>query len=284
MFDLLAAATTGPATGEGLTSLTSPEAIVALLTLTLLEIVLGVDNIIVISIMSKKLPPPQSDKARLVGLSLAMFMRIALLLSITWVMGLTFALFNIPAFWTSTGGDVHGVSGRDLILLIGGAFLIYKATVEIHAKLEGQEHGAGGGKAASFASVIVTILLMDLVFSLDSVITAVGMVQVSPDHRWVGLTVMITAVVIAVVVMLFASGPIANFVEKHPTVKMLALSFLILIGVMLVAEGAHQHVPKGYIYFAMAFSLGVELLNMKLRKPGKAVHLHGGATTSPGDR
>jgi predicted tellurium resistance membrane protein TerC len=257
--------------------------LLALFTLTLLEIVLGVDNIIVISIMAKKLPHPQSEKARLVGLSLAMIMRIGLLLSISWVMGLTSALFEVPMFWTSVVGDAHGVTGRDLILLIGGGFLIYKATTEIHAKLEGEEHGAAGGKAASFASVIGTILVMDLVFSLDSVITAVGMVQTDPAHRWVGLTVMITAVVISVIVMLFASGPIANFVDRHPTIKMLALSFLILIGVMLVAEGAHQHVPKGYIYFAMAFSLGVELLNMKLRK-GKPVELHGGAMASPGER
>ena len=286
MFDLLAAVTTGPAAeGQGLTSLTSPEAIVALLTLTLLEIVLGVDNIIVISIMSKKLPPAQSDKARLIGISLAMLMRIGLLFSISWVMGLTNALFSIPAFWTSAVNDAHAVSGRDLILLLGGAFLIYKATTEIHSKLEGDEHHAGSGKAAAtFAGVLATILVMDLVFSLDSVITAVGMVQTSPDHRWVGMTVMVTAIVIAVGVMLVASKPIADFVDNHPTIKMLALAFLILIGVMLVAEGAHQHVPKGYIYFAMAFSLGIELLNMRLRKKGTPVHLHGGATTAPGQR
>jgi predicted tellurium resistance membrane protein TerC len=172
-------------------------------------------------------------------------------------------------------GDAHAVSGRDLILLIGGLFLIAKSTYEIHAKLEGAEHG-GGGKvvAASFASVIVQILLLDIVFSLDSVITDVGMVQTHPDKRWVGLSIMITAVVIAVGVMLFSSGPIARFVERHPTMKMLALSFLLLIGVMLVVEGVHQHIPKGYIYFAMAFSLGVELINMRVRKAAEPVRLH----------
>ena len=285
MFPLLAAAAAlvGNDSG-GLTSLASSEAVIALLTLTLLEIVLGVDNIIVISIMAKKLPHPSSERARLIGLSLAMFMRIALLFSISWVMGLTKSLFDIPAFWTSAPGDVHGVTGRDLILLVGGGFLIYKATTEIHAKLEGEEHHGDGGKAVTFGNVLVTILAMDLVFSLDSVITAVGMVQTDPAHRWVGLTVMVTAVVISVLVMLFASGPIANFVERHPTIKMLALSFLILIGVMLVAEGAHQHLPKGYIYVAMAFSLGVELLNMKLRKKSTPVHLHGVATSFPGQR
>jgi predicted tellurium resistance membrane protein TerC len=208
-------------------------------------------------------------------LSLAMGMRVLLLLSISWIMGLTRPLFSIPAFWTSLGGDSMGISGRDLILLVGGLFLIGKSTFEIHDKLEGAEHGPATGKAATtFGKVLIQILLLDLVFSLDSVITAVGMVQTNPDAKWVGLTIMITAVVISLGVMLFASGPITRIVERHPTLKMLALSFLILIGVMLVVEGLHQHIPKGYIYFAMAFSLVVELVNIRMRKNAKPVTLH----------
>ncbi len=239
--------------------ITSGEIWAALLTLTLLEIVLGVDNVIFISILADRLPKELRDKARLVGLSLAMIMRILLLLSINWIANLTDPWFTI-------GG--HDFSGRDLILLGGGLFLIYKATSEIHGKLEGEEeHGAGGAKVASFTSVIIQILLLDIVFSLDSVITAVGMAD--------DVEVMIAAVVIAVVVMLFASGPLSKFVSAHPTVKMLALSFLLMIGFSLVAEGWHFHIPKGYIYSAMAFSVLVEVLNLRLRKPSAPpVHLH----------
>ena len=238
--------------------LTSGEIWIALLTLTALEIVLGIDNIIFISILSDKLPPSQRDKARLVGLSLAMIMRILLLLSINWIANLTNELFSIAG---------HGFSGRDLIMLSGGLFLIWKSTTEIHAKLEGEEgHGRPGAKAATFSSIIVQILLLDIVFSLDSVITAVGMAD--------EVGVMIAAVVIAVGVMLFASGPIARFVSQHPTIKMLALSFLLLIGTSLVAEGWHYHIPKGYIYFAMAFSVVVEMLNLRLRAKAQPVHLH----------
>jgi predicted tellurium resistance membrane protein TerC len=191
-------------------------------------------------------------------------------------MGLTRDLFHIPKFWTSAAGDYHGVNGRDVILLVGGLFLIAKSTYEIHDKLEGAEHhGGGGGKAvSSFNAAIVQILLLDLVFSLDSVITAVGMVQTNPDKKWVGLTIMIAAVVIAVGVMLLSAKRVSDFVERHPTIKMLALSFLLLIGVMLVAEGARQHIPKGYVYFAMAFSLLVELMNMRIRKATAPVKLH----------
>jgi predicted tellurium resistance membrane protein TerC len=271
-FITLAAAPVG---GEGLQSLLSGEAILALVTLTALEIVLGIDNVVFISILVAKLPVEQQPRARRLGLGLAMGMRILLLLAIGWIMGLTKPLFEIPAFWTGADGDGHAVSGRDLILLIGGLFLLAKATHEIHGKLEGEEHHAGGGKAVSaFGTVIIQIILLDIVFSLDSVITAVGMVKTAPGKEWIGLSVMITAVVISVGVMLIAAGPIASFVDRHPTIKMLALSFLILIGVMLMIEGLHGHIPKGYVYFAMAFSLGVELLNMKLRKKSTPVKLH----------
>jgi predicted tellurium resistance membrane protein TerC len=238
---------------------------VALLTLTALETVLGIDNVVFIAILAGKLPEKQRDTARRVGLFLAMFMRILLLLAISWVMGLTAELFAIPMFWTGEAGDAHGVSGRDLIMLLGGLFLIGKATYEIHDKLEGHAAGRSAGAATSFAMVVFQIVLIDIVFSLDSVITAVGMVDSPEGRQWVGLTIMITAVVIAVCVMLSFAGMIARFVEQHPTLKMLALSFLILIGVLLVAEGFHLHFPKGYVYFAMAFSLAVELLNMRLR-------------------
>jgi predicted tellurium resistance membrane protein TerC len=238
--------------------MTSAEGWIALLTLTVLEIVLGVDNIIFISILAGKLPVDQRARARRLGLSLAMFIRIALLLSITWVMGLTRPLFSPFA---------HPVSGRDLILLIGGLFLIGKSTLEIHEKLEGPEtHGEAARAANSFAGVIVQILLLDIVFSLDSVITAVGMAD--------DVAIMITAVVIAVLVMLVSSGAIGDFVERHPTVKILALSFLLLIGVSLTAEGAGQHVPKGYIYFAMGFSVFVEAINLRIRRKTEPVHLH----------
>jgi predicted tellurium resistance membrane protein TerC len=230
--------------------LTSPEAWIALVTLTFLEIVLGVDNVIFISILAGKLPADQQKKARQVGLGLAMLMRIALLASLAWIARLTTPLFTIPV------AD-HSVSGRDLILLIGGLFLLAKATYEIHDKLEG-EHGHASAKVMpTFASVITQIILLDIVFSLDSVITAVGMAN--------DLGVMITAVVIAVGVMMVSAGAISEFVERHPTVKMLALSFLLLIGLSLVADGFHQHIPKGYIYFAMGFSVFVEMINLRIR-------------------
>jgi len=237
--------------------MTSAEGWIALLTLTVLEIVLGIDNIIFISILAGKLPAADRTRARQLGLALAMFIRIALLLSITWVMGLTRPLFA-PLD--------HPLSGRDLILLIGGLFLIAKSTMEIHEKLEGQETSGSAPRARSFSGVIVQILLLDIVFSLDSVITAVGMAE--------DVTIMIAAVVIAVGVMLVAAGAIGAFVERHPTVKMLALAFLLLIGVSLTAEGAGQHVPKGYIYFAMGFSVLVEMLNLRLRAKAQPVHLH----------
>ncbi len=234
-----------------------PEAWVALLTLTLLEIVLGIDNIVFISILSGRLPAEQQKKARLVGLGLAMFGRIVLLLGISWVMGLTAGLFALPF----GKGEAAIVSGRDLILLVGGLFLIYKSTHEIHNKLEGDEEAHAAGKAATFGSVIFQILLLDIVFSLDSVITAVGMA----DH----VGVMIVAVVIAVLIMMASSGVIAAFIEKHPTLKMLALSFLLMIGLSLVAEGFDAHIPKGYVYSAMGFSLFVEFLNLRSKKKAR---------------
>ncbi len=228
--------------------LSDPQAWVALLTLTALEIVLGIDNIIFISILAGKLPESQQARARSLGLMGAMFTRILLLLSLNWISQLTYPLFHVFE---------HPVSGRDLILLIGGLFLLGKATLEIHDKLEGQEgHGSARVKA-SFASVLIQIMLLDIIFSLDSVITAVGMAD--------EIGVMITAVVISVGIMLFASGPISSYIEDRPTLKILALSFLLLIGANLVAEGLHFHIPKGYTYFAMFFSVFVELLNTRLR-------------------
>jgi predicted tellurium resistance membrane protein TerC len=260
---------------QGITNLFSGQAVVALVTLTILEIVLGIDNIIFISVLADKLPKEQQNKARTLGLALAMIMRILLLLSISWIMSLTTPIPVIGGWFSPFLGDKTHLNWRDAILLFGGLFLIYKATTEIHDKLEGEEHTAGTKAVVSFASVITQILILDVVFSLDSVITAVGMVQTSPDHRWVGLTIMITAVVIAVGVMLFAARPISNFVNRHPTVKMLAFSFLILVGVVLVVDASHRHIPKGYIYFAMAFSIGVEMLNLRLRKtPTPPVKLH----------
>ena len=229
---------------------------VSLLTLTALEIVLGIDNVVFISILSSKLPPGERETARKVGMFLAMFIRIALLLSITWVMGLTEPLFHLLG---------RGISGRDLILIVGGLFLIAKSTHEIHLKLEGDEESSSTRRVVSFAGVIVQILLLDIVFSLDSVITAVGMA----DH----VAVMIAAVVIAVAVMMLSARAVSRFVEQHPTVKMLALSFLILIGVSLIGEGWGQHIPKGYIYFAMGFSLFVEAINLRVRAKSKPVHL-----------
>jgi len=245
--------------------LLNPQIWIALLTLTALEIVLGVDNIIFISILAGKLQGAEREKARRVGLALAMLMRIALLLSLTWVMKLTSPLFTAFA---------HAVSGRDLILIIGGMFLIAKSTFEIHEKLEGIEGHGSAKAAATFRGVITQIILLDIIFSLDSVITAVGMAQ----QIWV----MIAAVVISVVFMMWWSRAIGDFVERHPTVKMLALSFLILIGVNLVADGLGQHIPKGYTYFAMAFSVMVEMVNLKLRaRAEKPVHLREAYTETP---
>jgi predicted tellurium resistance membrane protein TerC len=234
-----------------ITLLTSPDTWVALLTLTLLEIVLGIDNVIFISILVQRLPADRRDQARLIGLGLAMGMRILLLLTISWIIGLTQPLFN--AF----GRDF---SWRDIILIGGGVFLLYKATTEIHESLEGEEvaHGeAGGGGRASFGGVLFQIVLLDIVFSLDSVLTAVGMVD--------EILIMIAAVVVAVGVMLFASGPLSRFVHAHPSVKMLALSFLLLIGVTLIADGFGFHIDKAYIYVAIAFSVFVEGLNLRRR-------------------
>jgi predicted tellurium resistance membrane protein TerC len=240
--------------------LLTTENLIALLTLTSLEIVLGIDNIIFISILTGKLPPEERARARRIGLMGAMLMRVGLLLALSWVMGLTKPLFTLPVF-------NQEIAGRHLILLLGGLFLIAKSTWEIHDKLEGAAHGHGSTKSrVSFASIIVQIMLLDIVFSLDSVITAVGMVQHIP--------IMITAVIISVFVMLVFAGAVGDFVERHPTIKMLALSFLILIGVMLVAEGFGKHIEKGYIYFAMAFSLVVEMLNIRLRKKAQPVELH----------
>jgi predicted tellurium resistance membrane protein TerC len=244
--------------------LSNPEAWISLVTLTLLEIVLGIDNIIFISILSSKLPQEQQKKARQLGLALAMITRVLLLLSLSWVMQLTSELFNIGAWFNISDPDwlsKLGISGRDLILLVGGLFLIYKATHEIHLKLEGEEDETGKPKVHSFSGVITQILLLDIVFSLDSVITAVGMA----DH----VEIMVAAVIIAVLIMMVSANAISNFVNQHPTVKMLALSFLLLIGVSLLAEGFDQHIPKGYIYFAMAFSILVEMLNLKMKKNSK---------------
>lgn len=237
--------------------LSDPQVWASLLTLTALEIVLGIDNIIFISIMASKLPVHQQQQARRIGLALALITRLMLLASIAWVAKLTEPLFSV-AGW--------GVSGRDLILILGGMFLIAKGTLEIHHTVEGHEEGGAAPKTATFTSVVVQIMLLDIVFSLDSVITAVGM----SDH----LPVMITAVVIAMAVMLFASGPVGDFVNRHLTVKMLALSFLLLVGLALVADGFGFHIPKGYLYFAIAFSVLVEALNLLAaakRKKAKAL-------------
>jgi predicted tellurium resistance membrane protein TerC len=236
--------------------LADPQTWIALLTLTVLEVVLGIDNIIFISILAGKLPLADRDKARRVGLALAMLMRIALLLSLAWIIRLTAPLFSVVG---------HPVSGRDLILLAGGLFLIAKSTFEIHDKLEGEEGRGSRRVAATFRGVIVQIMLLDMVFSLDSVITAIGMAQ--------RVEVMVAAVVVSVGFMMWWARPVSDFVERHPTVKMLALSFLILIGVNLVADGLGQHIPKGYTYFAMGFSVFVESLNIKLRGKARPVHL-----------
>ena len=235
----------------------SAEGWIALATLTILEIVLGIDNIVFISILAGKLPVEDRARARKIGLSLAMFIRIALLWSITWVMRLT------TPWFVAFGNEI---SGRDMILLVGGLFLIAKSTHEIHEKLEGEEGHGSAKAAASFVGIIIQILLLDIVFSLDSVITAVGMAN--------DLAVMVLAVIIAVGVMLVSAGAISDFVERHPTIKMLALSFLLLIGVSLIGEGLDQHIPKGYIYFAMGFSIFVEMINLRVRARAKPVHLH----------
>ncbi len=241
---------------EWLAWIYDPNAWIALVTLTILEIVLGIDNIIFISILSGKLPTAQQARARNIGLLLAMLTRILLLFSIAWIVRLTEPLIEVFG---------RGISGRDLILMLGGLFLLYKATHEIHEKLEGPEKSTASGVVATFSGVIVQIMLLDIVFSLDSVITAVGMA----DH----LMVMVLAVMIAIGIMLVSAGSVSRFVEDHPTVKMLALSFLLLIGMSLVAESLHFHIPKGYIYFSMGFSIFVELLNLRLRGQGQAVQL-----------
>jgi len=230
--------------------LTSPENLVALFTLTALEIVLGIDNIIFIAILSAKLPLAVQNRARLIGLAIAMVTRVLLLLSITWIMRLTTPLFSLLE---------RDFSGRDLILIAGGLFLLAKSTLEIHEKLEGEEHEHKAAKGvAKFGAVVFQIVLLDIVFSLDSVITAIGL----SNH----VAIMITAVVIAVIFMMVFSKSISDFVDKHPTIRMLALSFLLLIGISLVGEGLEFHIPKGYIYFAMAFSVGVEMLNLRMRR------------------
>jgi len=234
----------------------SPEILIALATLTFLEIVLGVDNIIFISILSGKLPPAQQPAARRLGLLLAMGTRILLLFSLAWIVRLTAPLFSL---WT------HEISGRDLILIAGGLFLLGKSTHEIHGRLEGEEGEASTRAASSFASVLVQIALLDIVFSLDSVITAVGMVD--------QVSVMVVAVIISVLIMMLAAEPISAFVHRHPTVKMLALSFLLLIGLSLLLEGFDHHIPKGYVYFAMGFSVFVEMINLRVRRKAAPVHL-----------
>ena len=237
--------------------LSDPQIWFSLITLTVLEIVLGIDNIIFISILAAKLPAAQQGKARTVGLMLALVTRVLLLCSIFWLTKLTAELFAVFG---------HGLSGKDLVMLAGGLFLLWKSVHEIHGNLEGEEHGKAGGGGLSFSAVIAQIVVIDIVFSLDSVITAVGLVK--------EIGVMIAAVVAAMIVMLAASGAISGFVNKHPTIKMLALSFLLLVGVVLIGDGLGQHVEKGYIYFAMAFSFAVEILNIKMRgKRAKPVEL-----------
>ena len=238
--------------------LTDPQIWIAFLTLTALELVLGIDNIVFISILVDRLPKHQQKRARQIGLFMAMFLRIALLLVLSWIIGLTDTLFT--AFRQE-------ISGRDLILIGGGLFLLWKSTREIHHSLEGAEGEAVSGAKATFASVILQIMLIDIVFSLDSIITAVGMVD--------EIEVMIAAVVVSVGLMIVASGAISRFVSQHPTIKMLALSFLVVVGVVLIADGFGQHIPKGYVYFAMAFAIVVEMLNIRVRKrSAKPVRLH----------
>lgn len=243
--------------------ITDPQIWIAFATLTVLELVLGIDNVIFISILSGKLPEKKQPKARLIGLSLALVMRVILLFSLTWVMGLTSPLFTIIR---------QEVSGRDLILIVGGLFLLFKSTHEIHGSLEGEEGHASKKAYPSFTGVIIQIMLLDIVFSLDSVITAVGMISTEFGDK--GIWIMIAAVVMSIIAMMLFAGSIGTFVQRHPTIKMLALAFLLLIGVTLIADGMHQHISKGYIYFAMAFSVFVEILNIRLRRKTKPVHLH----------
>jgi predicted tellurium resistance membrane protein TerC len=238
--------------------LTDPQAIIALITLTALEIVLGIDNIIFISILAGKLPRHQQNRARIIGLGLAMFTRIGLLFSLTWLMRLTSPLFTVLG---------NEISGRDLILILGGLFLLGKSTLEIHDKLEGEEEESAARAAASFVGILIQIMFLDIIFSLDSIITAIGMAS--------QLAIMVTAVVIAVGFMMLFSGAVSDFIDRNPTIKILALSFLILIGVALIGDGLGMHIPKGYVYFAMAFSVGVEMLNIRIRGRGKhPVKLH----------
>ena len=237
--------------------ISDPQAWIAFLTLVALEIVLGIDNIIFISILSGKLPAEQQARARFIGLGLALVIRVILLFSLSWVIGLTAPLFTVLN---------QEISGRDLILLAGGLFLLGKSTFEIHESLEGEHGHASKAVKASFVSVIIQIIILDAVFSLDSVITAIGMVE--------NVSIMISAVVVAIAFMMFFAAPVGNFVSRHPTIKMLALSFLLLIGLTLMVEAFDVHVPKGYIYFAMGFSVFVEFLNMKLRKKASPVKLH----------
>jgi predicted tellurium resistance membrane protein TerC len=239
--------------------ITNPEIWIGLLTLTVLEIVLGIDNIVFISILAGKLPRDQQAKARQTGLALALITRILLLCSLAWMVRLTSPIFHIPTFGLLH--EPHPVSGRDLILLVGGLFLLWKSTREIHDKLEGEDGVVSSRVTPKFVNVVIQILLLDIVFSLDSVITAVGMAR--------QLGVMIAAVILALIFMLIFAGRISNFIHQHPTLKMLALSFLLLIGCALVAEGFHKEIPKGYIYFAMAFSVGVESLNIRMRTQQK---------------
>lgn len=231
-----------------------PETYVSLLTLTFLEIVLGIDNIIFISILTGKLPAESREKARIIGLSVALIFRILLILAISWIAGLVEPLFSVFS---------HPVSGRDLILMGGGLFLIVKSTLEIHEKLEGEEHEKSSNAAPGFWNIIVQIVLLDLVFSLDSVITAVGLVS----H----IEIMIVAIVISMIIMIMFAGKVSDFIHKHPTIKMLALSFLLMIGLLLLVEGFHVAVPKGYVYFAMLFSFAVEMLNIRMRNKNKPV-------------
>jgi predicted tellurium resistance membrane protein TerC len=242
------------------------DALLALFFLTVMEIVLGIDNIVFISILTERLPAEEQPKARRLGLGLALVMRLLLLLSITWVLSLDDPIFHLDRLgifteWLLEHREVDEVSWRDLILLGGGLFLVWKATIEIHREVEGVEHGEDGARSVSFTGVLVQIAMMDIIFSLDSVITAVGMTQKMPGQ----LAIMIVAVHLAVVVMVVFAESVSHFVHRHPTLKMLALSFLVLIGVMLTAEGGGVHVPKGYIYVAMTFSVIVEMLNMRMR-------------------
>ncbi len=234
--------------------LTDPAFWISLLTLTLLEIVLGIDNIIFISILAGKLPAAQQGRARTLGLLIALIARVLLLCSIFWLTKLTGELFRVFA---------HPVSGKDLVMLSGGLFLLWKSVHEIHGSLEGEDHAKSAGGGATLGSVIAQIVVIDIVFSIDSVVTAVGLAQAKSDGA--RLAIMIAAVILAMLVMLAASGAISAFVNRHPTIKMLALSFLLLVGVVLIADGCGQHIEKGYIYFAMAFSFAVEILNIKMR-------------------